>query len=212
MAFNFILRSNITRIYRADIPKVELTKHGKEVLKNFLFGIAGLSGNYTMEDREMIAIEYIKSTVKDKKALVLCSGGVDSTVCVALVEKALGAEKVYSLHIDNGSCLVEDFSDLFKGFMRKNESNKVKEALENIGLKLHVVDASEAFYHATTLLKDGTRTKPLNQTVNPEEKRKIIGDAFMTVAEEEVKKLHLQPSEIFLAQGTLRPGIPLMKL
>lgn len=89
--------------------------------------------------------------------------------------------------------------------MRKNESKKVKEAMENLGLKLNVVDASEVFYRATTLVKDA-RTKPLNQTVHPEEKRKIIGDAFMTVAEEEIRKLHLEPSEVFLAQGTLRPG------
>jgi GMP synthase (glutamine-hydrolysing) len=61
-------------------PEVDLTEHGKEILKNFLYSIAGFSGLYTMEDRKLKAIEYIKKTVGDKKVLVLVSGGVDSTV------------------------------------------------------------------------------------------------------------------------------------
>ncbi|MCK4928086.1 MAG: glutamine-hydrolyzing GMP synthase, partial [Candidatus Aenigmarchaeota archaeon] len=108
-------------------PEVDLTDNGKQMLKNFLYNVSGLSGDYTMEDREIKAIEYIRDTVGDKKVLVLVSGGVDSSVCVALLNKALGSERVNALHIDNG-------------FMRMDESKKVKEALNNIGILLRVVD------------------------------------------------------------------------
>lgn len=90
--------------------------------------------------------------------------------------------------------------------MRKDESKKVKEALENLGIKLIVVDATDTFSKSSTIIK-GAQTKILSETIHPEEKRKIIGDTFMHVAEEETKKLGLQPSEVYLAQGTLRPDL-----
>lgn len=173
--------------------KVNLTVNGKAIFKNFLFSICGLSGKYTMENREEKAIKEIRSVVQDKKVLVLVSGGVDSSVCCALLNKALDTQKVFALHIDNG-------------FMRKNESKKVKEALEKLGIKLIVVDATETFSNSSTMIK-GTQTRILSRTTNPEEKRKIIGDTFMHVAEAEIKKLGLQPSEVYLAQGTLRPDL-----
>lgn len=92
-----------------------------------------------------------------------------------------------------------------RGFMRKEESSKVKTALNSIGLDLVVVNASERFYSATTTI-NGKETKPLNLTGHPEEKRKIVGDTFMKVTEEEIRKLNLDPDQIFIAQGTLRPG------
>jgi GMP synthase (glutamine-hydrolysing) len=89
--------------------------------------------------------------------------------------------------------------------MRKNESLKVKKALKNTVERLMVVDASSIFMEATTFI-NGRQTLPLNKTVNPEEKRKIIGDTFMKVVEMETSKLGLDPDHTFIAQGTLRPG------
>lgn len=93
-------------------PEVDLSVNGKEMLGNFLFKIASFSGkfqcyrlttgDFTMEDRHQKALQYIKSKVGDKKVLVLVSGGVDSSVCSALLNEALGAERVIPLHIDNG--------------------------------------------------------------------------------------------------------------
>jgi len=100
----------------------------------------------------------------------LISGGVDSSVCCALLYKALGPEKVHGIHIDTG-------------FMRKNESALVKSALESNKFKLDVVDAVETFANATTII-DGKQTKKLKETTSPEEKRKIIGDTFMRVTDE----------------------------
>jgi GMP synthase (glutamine-hydrolysing) len=174
-------------------PEVDLTEHGKDVLKNFLYSVAGFSGSYTMEDRQIKAIEYIKATVGDKKVLVLVSGGVDSTVCATLLNEALGPDRVYALHIDNG-------------FMRLNESVKVKAALEKHGLELRVTDASQEFYSATTTVK-GIETGILREVTSPEQKRKIIGDTFMRVAQKAIENLGLNPSEVFLAQGTLRPDL-----
>ena len=66
-------------------PEVDLTEHGKEVLRCFLYDIAGCTGNYTMENREQQCIKYIKESVGNKKVIMLLSGGVDSTVCAALL-------------------------------------------------------------------------------------------------------------------------------
>jgi len=174
-------------------PEVDLSVNGKRVLSNFLVRICKCKADFTLDDREQQAIKYIRETVKDSKVLVLVSGGVDSTVCAALISKALGPQNVYALHIDNG-------------FMRKDESSKVEKALGVLGLHLIVVDASETFYNATTTIR-GHLTKILKETTNPEEKRKIIGDTFMKVAEQEVRKLGLDPNQVYLAQGTLRPDL-----
>ncbi|KAH8041872.1 hypothetical protein HPB51_019253 [Rhipicephalus microplus] len=126
-------------------------------------------------------------------------GGVDSTVCAALLHKSLREDQVIALHIDNG-------------FMRKDES--VEQSLRQLGLRLRVVDASHQFYNGTTTVpidpKDPQRkrtTKMLCQTAHPEEKRKIIGDTFMRVANEVISELQLNPEEVFLGQGTLRPDL-----
>nr|AAA33213.1 GMP synthetase [Dictyostelium discoideum] len=174
-------------------PEVDLTTNGKKMFSNFLIDICGCSANYTLDDREQQAITYIKSIVSNKKVLVLVSGGVDSTVCAALISKAIGPENVIALHIDNG-------------FMRKDESLNVEKALSVLGLHLIVVDASQTFYNSTTTIK-GHLTSSLKETISPEERRKIIGDTFMRVAENEVKKLGLQPEDVYLAQGTLRPDL-----
>lgn len=174
-------------------PEVDLTDNGTKIFRNFLYRICRVSGVYTIEDRIQTAIEKIKQSVGDKKVLCLVSGGVDSTVCSALLCKALGKDKVYAIHIDNG-------------FMRKDESRKVKTALEEIGLELKVIDASNQFYNGKTELR-GQIIGPLKDTINPEEKRNIIGDTFMKVAEKAIEELGLSFDEIYLAQGTLRPDL-----
>ncbi|XP_063965146.1 GMP synthase [glutamine-hydrolyzing]-like isoform X2 [Lytechinus pictus] len=183
-------------------PEVDLSENGKQMLRNFLFEVSSCSGSYTMMSREESCIQEIRKRVGNNKVLVLVSGGVDSTVCAALLRKALRADQVVALHIDNG-------------FMRRNESQLVEESLSRLGLKLKVVNASQSFYNGTTAVpvdktdpKSPKRiTKTLNLTINPEEKRKIIGDTFMHIADEVCMELNLKPEDTILAQGTLRPDL-----
>ncbi|KAA8593913.1 hypothetical protein FQN60_004747 [Etheostoma spectabile] len=183
-------------------PEVDLTERGIEMLRNFLFEIAGCTSNFTVQNREQVCINDIREKVDKSKVLVLLSGGVDSTVCTALLNKALNQDQVIAVHIDNG-------------FMRKRESLSVEEALTKLGIKLKVVNAAHTFYNGTTTLpiSEEDRTprkrisKTLNMTTNPEEKRKIIGDTFVKVANEVIGEMNLKPEEVFLAQGTLRPDL-----
>ena len=103
---------------------MDLTPCGKRIFSNFLLRICGCSANYTMADREKTCIEYIRSSVTPgAKVLLLLSGGVDSTVCAALVNKALDPEHVIALHVDTG-------------FMRENESRDVIASLGRVGIKV----------------------------------------------------------------------------
>lgn len=176
-------------------PEVDLTENGRQIFSNFLFQVARLAGNFSVSDRKDAAIKHIQQVAgATAKVLVLVSGGVDSSVCAALLAKALPHDRIYALHIDNG-------------FMRKDESKNVIEALGGVGLKIHAVDASDQFYNGTTLLNNGARTKKLNETTEPEEKRKIIGDTFVRVAQAAIEKFGLKFEEVLLAQGTLRPDL-----
>nr|CAI5834190.1 unnamed protein product [Callosobruchus analis] len=185
-------------------PEVDLTVNGKTMLKNFLFDIAGLTGNYTIQGREEECLKYIKDTVgSNNKVLLLLSGGVDSTVCAALLHKALRPEQIIAIHIDNG-------------FMRKNESEKVHSSLQKVGLNLRVIKAASSFSEGQTVVpidkqQEGnsrTRiTKMLCMTSDPEEKRKIIGDVFVRISDEIISDLNLNADEVFLGQGTLRPDL-----
>ncbi|CAB1348262.1 unnamed protein product [Coregonus sp. 'balchen'] len=104
-------------------PEVDLTERGTEILRNFLFEIAGCTSNFTVQNRQQSCITEIQEKVGKSKVLVLLSGGVDSTVCTALLNKALNQEQVIAVHIDNG-------------FMRKRESQSVEEALTKLGINL----------------------------------------------------------------------------
>merc|ERR1712048_49293 len=180
-------------------PEVDLSVNGMNMLRNFLFGVCGLQGKFTPASREEQCVQHIREKIGKAMVLCLVSGGVDSTVCCALLAKALGPEKVVAAHIDNG-------------FMRMKESVLVGESLKTLGVKLQVHDCEEDFLGGKTEIKNGRTgetyiTKPLRETTAPEEKRKIIGDTFMRVSERITKELGLKPEETFLAQGTLRPDL-----
>ncbi|CAD5119709.1 DgyrCDS8299 [Dimorphilus gyrociliatus] len=180
-------------------PEVELTENGKKIFQNFLFEISKLKPKFTMESREQLCIDYIKKSVGKSKVLMLVSGGVDSTVCAALLHKALNKDQLIALHIDNG-------------FMRKDESKNVEASLKQNGLHLDVTNATQIFYDSTTIIEDKNTkikktTKPLCLTIDPEEKRKIIGDTFMNIANSLIEDLNLNPKDVYLAQGTLRPDL-----
>jgi GMP synthase (glutamine-hydrolysing) len=144
-----------------------------------VFEICSCSGDWTSQNFIEDQLEQIKSTVGKSKAICALSGGVDSTVAAVLVRKAIG-ENLICIHIDNG-------------LMRKNESEKIS-ALFDEKLKLdHIhVDASERFL------------KNLKGISDPEKKRKIIGNTFIEIFEEEAKKIN---DVEFLVQGTLYPDV-----
>ncbi|XP_075238570.1 GMP synthase burgundy isoform X2 [Lycorma delicatula] len=202
---NFIagIANDNLRLYGLQFhPEVDLTTNGKAILKSFLFDVGGLTPNFTLQTREVECIKYIKETVGSNKVLLLVSGGVDSTVCSALLQKALSKHQVIAVHIDNG-------------FMRKNESKSVEQSLKKIGVELKVINAAHFFIHGATSVPVDPKepnartrmTRMLCMTSNPEEKRKIIGDLFVSMWNEVIEELKLKPEEVFLGQGTLRPDL-----
>ncbi|CAD5214971.1 unnamed protein product [Bursaphelenchus xylophilus] len=168
-------------------PEVDLTKEGVSMFNQFLHSIAGISSHYTIANREQMCIDHIKEVVGDKNVLVMVSGGVDSTVCAALLHKALGAERVVAIHIDNG-------------FMRYKESEAVVSSLNKLGLDV------KCFYCIDTFLNAKLSQNTLRFVTNPEEKRMIIGDTFIRCKDNIVEELKLN-TDMFFAQGTLRPDL-----
>jgi len=162
-------------------PEVTHTVHGMKILENFAFKICDAKKDWQLKDWEALMIRQIKEQAKDRKVFLLVSGGVDSTVCFALLEKSLGQDNVYGLHVDTG-------------LMRKNEAAQVKEALFQAGFKnLHIKDASSQFL-----------TK-LKGAIDPEAKRKIIGQLFLEIKDQVTQELKLNPQEWLLGQGTIYP-------
>ncbi|MFH1685851.1 MAG: glutamine-hydrolyzing GMP synthase [Candidatus Micrarchaeota archaeon] len=117
----------------------------------------------------------IKSTIGKERAIIAVSGGVDSFVAATLASKAI-PDQLHIVYVDNG-------------LMRKNETEKVKEVAEKLGVNLNVIDGKDQFLDA------------LKGIVDPEEKRKIIGREFINIFEEEAKKHNVK----FLVQGTIAP-------
>jgi len=158
-------------------PEVTHCEHGSEILRNFATGIAGAEPGWSMESYVEEASRTIRATVGDEPVLLLISGGVDSTVVAALLLHALPPKQVYLMYIDTG-------------LMRKAETIEVRATLEGLGAKhVDIVDAESEFLSALAGVSD------------PEEKRTIIGDLFMTIQEREIASRI--PGEYFLAQGTL---------
>lgn len=164
-------------------PEVDMTINGKTIFENFLRKICSIKEEYSLEDRLKNSIEQVQKKVGNEKVMVLVSGGVDSVVTAGILLKALNHENIYAIHVDHG-------------LMRKNESDVVCETLRNNGLKnLIRINAQEEFF------------KKLYQVADPEEKRNIIGETFITVLQNEMNKLNLDMNKTFIAQGTLRPDL-----
>jgi GMP synthase (glutamine-hydrolysing) len=162
-------------------PEVHHTQNGLKILENFLFQICLCEQNWSMEKYWEQLVQDIKKKVGQKNVFLLVSGGVDSSVCFALLEKILGKKRVFGLHVDNG-------------FMHLNESKQVKKYLAQAGFNdLEVVDASEQFL------------KKEKNIINPEKKRKIIGQTFLDIKDEVMKKMKMDPKQWILAQGTIYP-------
>ena len=162
--------------------EVKDTPCGNKILENFA-KFCGMEKNWDQDTVLNHIIDSIKNQANGKNVLLFLSGGVDSTVAFALLNKALGQERVLGLHIDNG-------------FMRKNESKKVEEAYKSHGFSNFIVeDASKSFLKAVENLTD------------PQKKRMAIGENFITVRNEVVAKQKLDEDKWLLAQGTLYPDI-----
>ena len=159
-------------------PEVRHTDHGTDILRNFLYKLCGAKGDYNIDDYLEWAVENIREKVGDKKVLLALSGGVDSSVCAALIERAAPGSL---------TCVFVDH-----GLMRKNEGDQVEAAFADRQLKLIRVNAGERF-----LAK-------LKGVSDPEKKRKIIGAEFVAVFQEQSAKLGKIP---YLAQGTIYPDI-----
>lgn len=159
-------------------PEVIHTIHGKEIIKNFLYYICGATGDYNMTDYIEKEVAAIREKVGSKRVLLALSGGVDSSVCAALLDKAIGSRAV---------CIFVDH-----GFMRKDEGDQIEAIFAKRSLKFIRVDASERFL------------EKLKGVTDPEKKRKIIGNEFIQVFEEQARKLG---NIEFLAQGTIYPDV-----
>ena len=161
-------------------PEVDDTVHGTEMISNFVFEICGCEASWSMHQYLEDQVDRIREQVGDESVFLLASGGVDSTVAAVVLGKALGSERLHLLHIDNG-------------LMRKDESSRVLERFRQMGFgeHLHFVDASDTFLQA------------LSGVVEPEEKRRAIGDTFVSVFQETARKLRIE--DHLLGQGTIYP-------
>lgn len=159
-------------------PEVERTTNGKKMLENFVFGVCGAKGDYNMDDYIEAQVKEIRAKVGDKKVLLGLSGGVDSSVCAALISKAIPGQLI-CIYVDHG-------------FMRKNESEEIDRVFGNMNLNFVHVDAADRFL------------EKLKGVSEPEKKRKIIGAEFVKVFQDESKK---HGDYDYLAQGTIYPDV-----
>lgn len=160
-------------------PEVIHTAHGTRLLENYVHGIAGIPSDWTPASFVEETVREIRETVGDAKVVCALSGGVDSSVMSVLIHRAIG-DRLVPIFVDNG-------------LLRKNEETEVIRRLrDGLGLKIDVVDARERFL-----------TK-LDGVLDPEVKRKIIGNEFIYVFEDEAKKIG---GIEYLAQGTLYPDV-----
>ena len=162
-------------------PEVMHTERGKEMISNFVYKVCGCKGDWTMDSFVETKIREIRETVGNGKVLCALSGGVDSSVAAVLMSKAVGK---------NLTCVFVDH-----GLLRKNEGDEVEAVFGEGGsyeLNFIRVNAQERFY------------EKLAGVTEPEKKRKIIGEDFIRVFEEDAKKIGAVD---FLVQGTIYPDV-----
>ncbi|MEM2941337.1 MAG: glutamine-hydrolyzing GMP synthase [Thermoproteota archaeon] len=156
-------------------PEVNHTEKGVQMLCNFLFEVCGCEANWKMDNFIDRMIEEIRFEINESKAIIALSGGIDSSVATVLAAKAIG-ERLTAVFVDHG-------------FMRENESETVRRFFQAFGINLVMVDAQDRFL------------KRLKNIVDPEMKRKIIGEEFIRVFEEMAEKTGAE----CLIQGTIYP-------
>jgi GMP synthase (glutamine-hydrolysing) len=160
-------------------PEVTHSEAGGQIIKNFLFDIAGCEPTWDLGDFRRRKVEEIRQEVGDRKVIAAVSGGVDSTVAALLVAEAIG-QQLTAIFVDNG-------------VLRKNEALQVGSRLsDRLGLHFVQVDGRDRFYEKLAGIED------------PEVKRKRIGNEFIAVFEEEAKRI---PDVEYLMQGTLYPDV-----
>lgn len=160
-------------------PEVVHTEEGTRILNNFIYTICGCSATWEMSSFIDWSLEDIRSKAGSKKVVCALSGGVDSSVVALLIHKAIS---------DNLTCIFVD-----NGLLRKGEAEKVKKTFEgHFHMNLIYIDARKRFLER------------LKGITDPEKKRKIIGNEFIAIFEEEAKKI---TDAEFLAQGTLYPDV-----
>ena len=168
-------------------PEVLHTDHGQAVLEHFLYEIAGLRPTWTMANIVESTVESVRSVVGDRRVICGLSGGVDSAVAAALVQRAVG---------DQLTCVFVDH-----GLLREGEAEQVeRDYVAATGVDLHVVDAADRF------------VTELKGVEDPEEKRKIIGREFIRVFEQAARDIVAKAGSAgevveFLVQGTLYPDV-----
>lgn len=156
-------------------PEVVNTESGKKTLENFIFQICQCRPNWRMEDFLKKAQLETKESIRENKAIVALSGGIDSSTVTALAARAIG-KNLTAVFVDHG-------------FMRQSEPDFVKRIFQTFDIDLIVVDARERFLGK------------LRGVTDPEKKRKIIGEEFIQVFEEEAKRVDAK----YLLQGTIYP-------
>ena len=159
-------------------PEVMHTENGTAMLRNFLYEVCECRGDWSMSNYAQTAIQSVREKVGDGKVLLALSGGVDSSVLAALLSKAVGNQL---------TCIFVDH-----GLMRKNEGDEVEQAFADWDVNFVRVNAGERFLNKLAGVSD------------PETKRKIIGEEFIRVFEDEAKKIGKVD---FLAQGTIYPDV-----
>ncbi|HIA35347.1 MAG TPA: glutamine-hydrolyzing GMP synthase [Flavobacteriales bacterium] len=159
-------------------PEVYHTSDGKAIIENFLVNICGCSQDWTPDSFVSTSVASLKDTLGSDRVVLGLSGGVDSTVAAVLLHKAIG-ENLFCIFVDNG-------------LLRKNEFEDVLEQYKDLGLNIKGVDAKQQFYDA------------LKGEADPEKKRKIIGNVFIDIFDQESSSIK---EANWLAQGTIYPDV-----
>jgi GMP synthase (glutamine-hydrolysing) len=156
-------------------PEVVHTKHGAQMLRNFVFEVCHCNANWKVEDVIVKMVNEIKADVGSGKAIIGLSGGIDSSVATALAAEALG-DKLTAVFVDHG-------------LMRQGEPEQIRDTFKDFNINFVMVDAQKRFL------------EKLRGVVEPERKRKVIGEEFIRVFEEEARKSGAE----YLMQGTIYP-------